>query len=153
MAPRGTSRRIMEELRDQICDGLLQPGQMLPPEAELADRYAVARGTVRAALAALLDEGLIEVAPGVGRRVVGGSGSDRSTAYGRIADDLAEQIRTGAIAPGAGLPSEAAVMQSYDVSRNTVRRAYKVLADSGVIVVRQGAGAFAHDGKSGRGQK
>lgn len=142
MAPRGTSRRIAEGLRAQIRDGLLQPGAMLPSEAELAEQHDVARGTVRAALATIVDEGLVEVVPGVGRRVVGGSGVDRTTAYGRIAEDLAEQIRAGVLGPGAPLPSEATVMEQYDVSRNTARRAYKVLTESGVVVIRHGAGAF-----------
>ncbi|ANY06390.1 hypothetical protein AFB00_08900 [Pseudonocardia sp. HH130630-07] len=142
VAPRGTSGRIADELRARIRDGLLQPGAMLPSEAGLAEQHDVARGTVRAALAVLVDEELIEVVPGVGRRVIGGSGADRTTAYGRIADDLAAEIRAGTLAPGEPLPSEATVMGRYDVSRNTARRAYKVLAESGAVVVRHGAGAF-----------
>lgn len=36
------------------------------------------------------------------------------------------------------MPSEAALMEQYRVSRNIVRRAYRVLADSGLAVVRHG---------------
>lgn len=118
------------------------PGSLVPSEAQLCEEYDVARGTARTALALLVDDGLVEVVPGVGRRVAGGTGADRTTAYGRIAEDLAEQIRAGMLAPDAPLPSEAAVMEQYDVSRNTARRAFKVLADSGVVVVRHGVGAF-----------
>lgn len=103
---------------------------------------------MRAALAALADEGLIEVVPGIGRRVVGAQGADRTTAYRRIAEDLAEQIRAGTLAPNATLPSEASVMEHYHVSRNTARRAFKVLADSGVVVVRHGVGAFVRSAES-----
>lgn len=148
MAPRGTSRRIADELRARIRADELSPGALLPSEAGLAEQYDVARGTVRAALVALVDEGLIEVVPGIGRRVAGGSGADRTSAYGRIADDLAAQIRAGELAPGAPMPSEATVMEQYDVSRNTARRAFKVLADSGAVVVRHGVGAFVRPAES-----
>ncbi|MGM0722592.1 MAG: GntR family transcriptional regulator [Actinomycetota bacterium] len=142
------SRRIADELRTRIRADELTAGALLPSEAGLAEQYDVARGTVRAALLTLVDEGLIEVVPGVGRRVVGGAGVDRTSAYRRIAHDLADQIHTGVFPPGAPLPSEATVMEQYDVSRNTARRAFKVLVDSGVVVVRHGAGAFVRSAES-----
>ncbi|MEQ3541393.1 GntR family transcriptional regulator [Pseudonocardia tropica] len=148
VAPRGTSHRIAEDLRHRIRDGALVPGSLLPSEAQLCEQYDVARGTARAALAVLVDEGVVEVVPGVGRRVAGGDGADRTTAYGRIAADLTEQIRAGTLAPDAPLPSEATVMEQYGVSRNTARRAFKVLADSGVVVVRHGVGAFVRSAES-----
>ncbi|ALE82775.1 hypothetical protein XF36_06060 [Pseudonocardia sp. HH130629-09] len=148
MAPRGTSHRIAEDLRHRIRDGELMPGSFLPSEAQLCEQHGVARGTVRAALAVLVGDGVAEVVPGVGRRVVGGTGTDRTTAYGRIAEDLAEQIRAGTLAPGTALPSEAAVTEQYGVSRNTARRAFKVLAESGVVVVRHGVGAFVQSAES-----
>lgn len=149
MAPRGTSHRIAEDLRKCIREGDLLPGALLPSEAQLREQHGVARGTVlRAALAVLVDEGSVEVVPGVGRRVVGGTGTGGATAYGRIAEDLGEQIRAGALASGAALPSEATVMKQYGVSRNTARRAFKILADSGVVVVRHGIGAFVRSAES-----
>jgi DNA-binding GntR family transcriptional regulator len=39
-------------------------------------------------------------------------------------------------------------MEQYGVSRNTARRAFKVLADSGVVVVRHGVGAFVRSAES-----
>ena len=146
MAARGTSRRIAEELRGQICDGSLRPGTMLPSESKLAEQYAVARGTVRSALAQLVEGRLVEVVPGVGRRVVGSADDyEPSTAYERIAADLGERVRSGQIGPGAQLPSETTLVDQYRVSRNTVRRAYRVLAESGLVVVRHGAGAFVRE--------
>jgi DNA-binding GntR family transcriptional regulator len=44
---------------------------MVPSEYTLVKQHGVARGTVRAALAALLEKGLIEVVPGQGLWVVG----------------------------------------------------------------------------------
>src|SRR4051812_37277714 len=51
--------QIAEELRGQITDGTLPPDARIPSEADLTTRYGVARATVRQALAALVNEGLI----------------------------------------------------------------------------------------------
>jgi len=142
MAPRGTARRIADELRASIQDGGSPPGAMLPSETGLAQKYGVARGTVRAALAVLVEEGAVEVVPGIGRRVVGGVGMGPETAYGRIVADLTEQIRLGRLRPGVPLPSESSIMEQYQVSRNTARRAYKVLTESGAVIKQHGVGAF-----------
>lgn len=50
---------IARALREQVRTGELTPGAPLPSEARLSDRFAVSRGTVRQALAALRAEGLI----------------------------------------------------------------------------------------------
>lgn len=143
MAPRGTSRQIAEQLRELIRGGTLRPGEMVPSEHALIEQHGVARGTVRAALAALVDEGLIEVVPGQGRRVAGHpSGGEPSTAYARIAADLSRRLDAGEFGADDPLPSEAALVAEYGVSRNTVRRAYRLLVEDGRVVVRHGAGAY-----------
>jgi DNA-binding GntR family transcriptional regulator len=117
---------------------------MVPSELALGEQYDVARGTVRSALAVLLNEGLIEVVPGQGRRVTGGpaSAGEPATAYGQIARELQARLDAGEFSPAEPLPSEAALVAEYGVSRNTVRRAYRYLVEIGAVVVRQGAGAF-----------
>jgi DNA-binding GntR family transcriptional regulator len=142
VTPRGAYREIAAAIRNQIADGQLRPGSMVPSESALAERHDVARGTVRSALALLVDEGLIEVVPGQGRRVVGASEQVGDTAWARIATALRARLDAGEFAADAPLPSEAALMAEFDVSRNTVRRAYRHLVDEGVVVVRHGAGAF-----------
>jgi GntR family transcriptional regulator len=52
-------RHLADGLRAEIRAGAYPPGSRLPSEPELAARHRVARGTVRQALAALRDEGLI----------------------------------------------------------------------------------------------
>jgi DNA-binding GntR family transcriptional regulator len=143
LAERGTYRRIAGELRLRIELGELPPGSMVPSELTLTEQYSVARGTVRSALALLAQEGLIEVMPGQGRRVVGDA-VDRvpETAYERIVADLQRRLDTGEFGPADPLPSEAKLMAKYQVSRNTVRRAYRQLVEDGVVVIRHGAGAF-----------
>ena len=117
---------------------------MVPSELALGEEYDVARGTVRSALALLLDEGLIEVVPGQGRRVAGAPPAARepATAYEQIARKLQIRLDAGEFSPAEPLPSESALVAEYGVSRNTVRRAYRHLVEVGAVVVRQGAGAF-----------
>lgn len=144
MAERGTYRRIADELRQRITSGALSAGSMVPSELALSDEYDVARGTARSALALLLDEGLIEVVPGQGRRVVGSAPHDHqpSTAYERVATELQRKLDAGEFGPNEALPSESTLMAEYDVSRNTVRRAYRHLVEAGLVVIRHGSGAF-----------
>ncbi|HSI40965.1 MAG TPA: phosphonate metabolism transcriptional regulator PhnF [Xanthobacteraceae bacterium] len=59
-------RQIAERLEADIAAGTLKPGQRLPVEADLAERFGVNRHTLRRALAVLTDRGLIEATPGRG---------------------------------------------------------------------------------------
>lgn len=57
---------IADRLRRQITTGRIQPGERLPSETDLADRYNVSTLTLRSALAALQGEGLVEKIHGKG---------------------------------------------------------------------------------------
>lgn len=65
------SRKIERELRALIDSGELAPGDKLPSERVLADRYGVARNTAREAVRLLAEEGLITVQHGKGAFVRG----------------------------------------------------------------------------------
>ncbi|WNZ10498.1 GntR family transcriptional regulator [Streptomyces sp. 11x1] len=54
-----SSQEIAATLRDRIRSGDLRPGERLPTQAELAEEFGVERGTVRQALRALQDDGLL----------------------------------------------------------------------------------------------
>lgn len=58
--------QLAEQLKEQIQAGELSGGDQLPPERELAQQVGVSRMTARQAMAYLVNEGLIEVKPGVG---------------------------------------------------------------------------------------
>ncbi|WP_053628429.1 GntR family transcriptional regulator [Streptomyces sp. XY511] len=64
--------------------------------------------------------------------------SPRGT-YLLIADTLRKEIEQGH-PPNNALPSEAALMQAHDVSRNTIRRALKTLESEKLITSVPGAG-------------
>lgn len=63
------SAQIAADLRAAIGRGDLAKGQRLPGEQTLADQYDVARGTVRAALGLLINEGLLVSRVGSGNYV------------------------------------------------------------------------------------
>ncbi len=70
---------------------------------------------------------------------------DRSGAeplYAQIAHLLGTDIRAGRLAPGATLPSEAALCARFGVARSVVRQALSVLQAEGLIRKEQGRAAF-----------
>ena len=69
MPPRGPelpSRHVEADLRRRCEAGEWAPGERLPPVAELAAHYRVARNTITKALRRLADDGLIEIVPNWG---------------------------------------------------------------------------------------
>lgn len=59
-------RSIADALQSEIAQGLYPPGAKLPTEADLAQRFGVNRHTVRHALAALAEAGLVLARRGSG---------------------------------------------------------------------------------------
>ena len=60
----------------------------------------------------------------------------------RLFEQLAEQIKGGRLAPGARLPTEQELTRAARVSRTVVREAVAALRAEGLVVTRQGVGAF-----------
>ncbi len=63
-------RAIADTLRSDLVEGRYRPGDKLPPEVRLAERFGVNRHTVRHALLALSEDGLIRTRRGAGAFVV-----------------------------------------------------------------------------------
>jgi GntR family transcriptional regulator len=66
MAAQPMYQQIAEKLRAQIESGELEPGDQLPAELELRDRYASSRNTIRDAIKQLTSQGFVETRPGQG---------------------------------------------------------------------------------------
>ncbi len=64
----------------------------------------------------------------------------RKLSYALI-EQLAGQIKSGRLAPGARLPTEQALTRAARVSRTVVREAVAALRAEGLVVTRQGVGA------------
>lgn len=66
MEQQPASRQLAEDLRSRITAGEYQPGDKLPTERALADRYGVARNTARESARLLAAEGLVTTVQGSG---------------------------------------------------------------------------------------
>lgn len=140
--PSGSSS-LVEALRAAIVDGEYAPDQRLV-EVDLAERFAVSRGAVRAALLELGNEGLVERIPNRGARVRAVSlreaieitevrmvveGLCAAKAAGRVTDaDIAElrAIRAGMV--GA---VEAGEVMTYSELNNRLHRRVRELSGQG----------------------
>ncbi|MDE3177912.1 MAG: FadR family transcriptional regulator [Pseudomonadota bacterium] len=70
LARRTVRERISDKLASLIASGILQVGEELPSERELASMLAVSRETVRGALQTLAAKGVVEIAQGARTRVI-----------------------------------------------------------------------------------
>ncbi|MCX4512896.1 GntR family transcriptional regulator [Streptomyces sp. NBC_01619] len=62
--------------------------------------------------------------------------------YQQVAAAIRQGIADGDFPPGSPLPSEAQLIERYEVSRPTVRNAIAALRSEGLIEVRHGKGSF-----------
>jgi len=69
--PAHLHEQVAAEIRRAIAEGEAKPGERLPPARHLAAVMGVNTNTVFRALRALRDEGLLEMAPRRGIRVIG----------------------------------------------------------------------------------
>lgn len=68
--------------------------------------------------------------------------SSRVPYYEQLRQILESDIRTGRVAVGDQLPSEAQLCDDYDVSRTVVRQALNELSNDGLVVRYKGKGSF-----------
>jgi len=59
-----------------------------------------------------------------------------------VVDALSGRIRDGSLTPGEKLPTEAAIMEEFGVSRTVVREAISRLQAAGLVETRHGVGTF-----------
>ena len=62
--------------------------------------------------------------------------------YKQVLNILNEKISSGELKPGDKLPSEAALIKEYGVSRITIRAAITELVEEGILARSQGKGTF-----------
>lgn len=68
--------------------------------------------------------------------------ADRGIAYRKVAEDLRQRIKKGDFTDGVALPTEAQLAESYNLSRQTVRRALLDLVGERLIYRIAGKGTF-----------
>lgn len=75
---------VVRQIENLIVQGVLRPGERLPSERELSERLAVSRPSLREAVAALQEEGLLTTRAGAGIFVADVLGSAFSPALIRL---------------------------------------------------------------------
>lgn len=72
----------------------------------------------------------------------------------QVSTTLRARIRSGVLAVGDQLPSEAALMAEFGVARGTIRRALRTLNEQGVVQTLRGKGTFvrSRDAEASIGQ-
>lgn len=123
-----TFERIADDLRQQIRDGELRPGQLLPTQSQLMQTYKASSLTVQKAIRLLRNEGWVIARQGRGTFVT--RSADFEDAFEKVAGDLQQQIYTGTLAPGARLPAREVLAEHYAVPLNVVTNAIALLASN-----------------------
>ncbi|MEH0471357.1 GntR family transcriptional regulator [Streptomyces sp. B21-097] len=103
-----------DELRRDIVQGRIKPGEQMPSIRELQERFGVANMTARSALNVLRDEGLIYTIHGRGSFVADhNAGGELSANYTAPAWYLANKDETpGQAGPGDGKPDGAETVEA-----------------------------------------
>jgi GntR family transcriptional regulator len=68
-----------------------------------------------------------------------------STLYTKVEETIAAEIADGEYCPGDQLPTEDELLQRFEVSRITVRRAIQNLVQRGLLEIRRGRGTFVSE--------
>ncbi len=76
--------QIVERIETMILAGHLTPGDKLPPERELSERFKVSRTVIRESVRTLQEKGLLVIRPGVGTFVHDGTSDTVRQSIGRL---------------------------------------------------------------------
>lgn len=121
---RSLSVNVINDLRSQIEAGYYAPGDKLPTEPALIDKFGVSRTVVREAIAALRADGLVESRQGSGVFVIGPRQSDPvlrlfTTETDRISDIIEElelriavEVEASSLAAVRSSPAQEAEIQA-----------------------------------------
>ena len=89
----------------------------------------------------VMEEMKNSVTKGDGRDKRNVPGTEKTVLYKRVVKDLKSQIVSGVYRKGELLPSEKELIESFGVSRITIRKALATLADMGFIQTSKGRGS------------
>ncbi|MDO9439064.1 FadR/GntR family transcriptional regulator [Hydrogenophaga sp.] len=110
--PQRTFEIVCDQIRGQIADGLLRPGQRLPPEKELVEQFGVSRSGLREALRSLEQAGLIEARTGLN-----GGFFIRNTGGGGITQSVRDMVSLGQV------PTASVIEARIEVTCSAIRLA------------------------------
>jgi GntR family transcriptional regulator len=106
---------LATDLRARILRGQWEPGQSLAAETELARTYGVALGTMRQAIALLVEQGLLERRHGKGTFVKAGLGGASMLRFFRFRHADSSQVPTSRILSSKQAGADAGTAQAFGV--------------------------------------
>lgn len=112
---------IADAIAGDIVERVLAPGEKLPTEFELAQRFAVNRHTVRRAMATLQDQGFVRIEQGRGTFVQEDVIDYPLTSRTRFSEIVRRQARTpsGTLLRSATIPADEATAAALGLARGT----------------------------------
>ena len=78
--------------------------------------------------------------------------SDASPIWSQIEEGVRRLVASGALAPGAAVPSVRDLARELRINPATVAKAYQRLTDAGVLTVRRGDGTYVADAPPAMGR-
>jgi GntR family transcriptional regulator len=79
--------------------------------------------------------------------------SDSTPIWSQIEEGLRRLVASGALAPGAPVPSVRDLARELSINPATVAKAYQRLAEAGVLSVRRGDGTYVADSPPSMGKE
>lgn len=110
-----------------------------------ASNYDVSRFLLNGRQAGECGAGNAELGRKVGIPMFKSINEERKTIPRKVVDRICELIAANQLKPGDKLPSERELAEVMNVSRPTIREAFKILSATGFIHIRQGNGVFVAD--------
>jgi GntR family transcriptional regulator, phosphonate transport system regulatory protein len=112
-------RQIEDRLKGDIARGTWKPGERLPTEGDLAERFGVNRHTLRRAVASLRDAGVLRVEQGRGTFVRDDMIDYAVAPRTRFSENIARLARQpgGRVVRRAVIPASTEIAQALDMRR------------------------------------
>ena len=112
-------RQIASQIEEDIAARHFPPGGRLPTEQELATRFEVNRHTLRRAVAALEDKGLVRIEQGRGTFVQGGAIDYAVGRRTRFSENIRRQARepSGRVIRAEVIPAELMIARELGLRR------------------------------------
>ncbi|SRR5258708_1167825 len=120
-------RQVSQALADEIARGVFAPGQQLPAEPALVERFGVSRDTVRRAMSRLEQRGLIRVEQGRGTYVHEAAITYALSRRTRFSENLLQQGRE---------PRSSILSSAEEPASEEVAKALKLAPGATVAVFR-----------------
>ena len=116
-------RQIADHLRQAVSDGMFADTGMLPGEMALAEKFSVNRHTIRAAIAALAEEGVVSASRGRGTTIL--KQKRLRVPVGRrtrFSSGLSDQTKTAALKVVGSQKIMASQASGVALAKNVTRR-------------------------------